>query len=1150
MKHTLPQLALAAALLWSVALPQVFAADANPGGSPASSPAVSKAPQKTTVKLAPEIAPLVRVPEDDPEVRVPQDVGWVDATKPPYNAKGDGVTDDTAAIQLALSEAKKSPKASRGGNGTVYLPPGTYLIKKTLGWYSVDGKPKPYLALAGAGREKTVIRLADGAEGFGDAAQPKPVLVTNNSPKPSDAPWTPTANGNEAFANFITDLSLDTGKGNPGAVGIDFMGHNLDGIERVTIRSSDTAQPPVAGLVLSRDTGPSYITRVIIDGFKVGISAACHGYYPVTLEHIVLRNQTEVAIRLDNKNFFIRGLRSENKVPAVQAKGASSLLVLADSELVAPTSSANQTPESSMVPAVDVEGAIHLTNVKSQGYARLLRHAGADVSGNSQELFIRPEPKTAVKSSSGVTSHATPSEAVTSANDQRPAFRLPIRETPASANPPLEQWQSVRASGAVGDGNADDTDAIQSALDAGKPVVYFPWGTYRISRPLRVPPSVLRVEGFNSVLTVEGATPEQASAFKASGMLGVFAGSDPLAVERLQFTRENPVPKTVKGVDHRAPRDFIVRNLANFSYVGRLGAGDLYADGFNADAGVSGALALAPNQNAWIRQLNIEARMNEPLQDNVINIGAKLWIFGLKHEMPSALIRTVAGGETELLGGWIDPVISPGPNLTAFLVCDARLAISLVSHSHNGPFNNIVEDSTGGERRVLRAADLLPRPDRGPGEVFAVGLSIGGVGGTGEANSQKVNTALVSVKALSPVSEFSGAPARLQVTRLGTDNSQPLTITLRTRLPAAKAHQADASSVPKTVVIPAHESTVEVAFSLGNADSATQAEKPVAVAIGIAPANGYRLGYPSEVTLTKVPPTVPLQLTSAKPRLVLQANRAQFEIEPGTGELLVDRLLDGSGGGHEAQSYVPLAPRLMDLADGSSGVRSDGAGSLAILAAEEVGGLRGRDANGKRLSLGARTWAASFTLGEDVQSRQIIYRQGHHRSGVNIYVADGVLHGYMFGVSEAFIDAYREEYLKAFTKNDPTAAWRLDARTTAQPGATYRVVLRYDPEAGSADAQLNGQLWESTKAATMERHSAGYDSNLLGQYIYGLKFAFADARSGERDGQKRWVYAMGYPFGGALRSLLVTEGAVADAELSLVDRWLNRPSIQDVDVKK
>ena len=240
----------------------------------------------------------------------------------------------------------------------------------------------------------------------------------------------------------------------------------------------------------------------------------------------------------------------------------------------------------------------------------------------------------------------------------------------------------------------------------------------------------------------------------------------------------------------------------------------------------------------------------------------------------------------------------------------------------------------------------------------------------------------------------------------------------------------------------------------------------------------------------------------------------------------------------------------MDLADGSSGVRSDGAGSLAILAAEEVGGLRGRDANGKRLSLGARTWAASFTLGEDVQSRQIIYRQGHHRSGVNIYVADGVLHGYMFGVSEAFIDAYREEYLKAFTKNDPTAAWRLDARTTAQPGATYRVVLRYDPEAGSADAQLNGQLWESTKAATMERHSAGYDSNLLGQYIYGLKFAFADARSGERDGQKRWVYAMGYPFGGALRSLLVTEGAVADAELSLVDRWLNRPSIQDVDVKK
>lgn len=42
----------------------------------------------------------------------------------PYNAKGDGVTDDTAAIQAAA--------AASGVGGTIYLPPGAYLISATI----------------------------------------------------------------------------------------------------------------------------------------------------------------------------------------------------------------------------------------------------------------------------------------------------------------------------------------------------------------------------------------------------------------------------------------------------------------------------------------------------------------------------------------------------------------------------------------------------------------------------------------------------------------------------------------------------------------------------------------------------------------------------------------------------------------------------------------------------------------------------------------------------------------------------------------------------------------------------------------------------------------------------------------------------------
>jgi hypothetical protein len=44
----------------------------------------------------------------------------------PYRAHGDGATDDTAALQKALTDVGKA------GGGTVYLPPGTYVVKGHL----------------------------------------------------------------------------------------------------------------------------------------------------------------------------------------------------------------------------------------------------------------------------------------------------------------------------------------------------------------------------------------------------------------------------------------------------------------------------------------------------------------------------------------------------------------------------------------------------------------------------------------------------------------------------------------------------------------------------------------------------------------------------------------------------------------------------------------------------------------------------------------------------------------------------------------------------------------------------------------------------------------------------------------------------------
>lgn len=45
----------------------------------------------------------------------------------------------------------------------------------------------------------------------------------------------------------------------------------------------------------------------------------------------------------------------------------------------------------------------------------------------------------------------------------------------------IKDVRNVKEFGAIGDGNADDTAAIDAAAETGK-VVYFPPGTYRVTR--------------------------------------------------------------------------------------------------------------------------------------------------------------------------------------------------------------------------------------------------------------------------------------------------------------------------------------------------------------------------------------------------------------------------------------------------------------------------------------------------------------------------------------------------------------------------------------------------------------------------------------------------------------------------------------------
>jgi hypothetical protein len=192
--------------------------------------------------------------------------------KTQFGAKGDGATDDTAAIQAAISGAL----GAGNPHSNLYFPSGTYVVTKPLEWKLPDGTWSTGASLIGQNRDRTILRLKDGAPGFGDPAAPKSIIVTASQNAGTDG------GGNQAFNNFISDLTIDAGL-NAGANGVDFLANNRGAIRNVVITA-----PPGAGnvgILMTRNfPGPAMIEDVAIRGFARGVLTAAR-QYGITFEN-------------------------------------------------------------------------------------------------------------------------------------------------------------------------------------------------------------------------------------------------------------------------------------------------------------------------------------------------------------------------------------------------------------------------------------------------------------------------------------------------------------------------------------------------------------------------------------------------------------------------------------------------------------------------------------------------------------------------------------------------------------------------------------------------------------------------------------------------------------------------------------------------
>ncbi len=606
-------------------------------------------------------------------VSFPPDSGIVNVRD--FGAKGDGRTDDTAALQTAIDAVGPDTGAFFWRVKLVYLPDGIYRISRTLQRHYAGGKFGSGMILIGESTAGTIIRLADHAAGFDDPNAPRGVVMTtakllDGTPTSGGKDYAHKGEGNDAYENFVEHLTIDAGHDNPGAIGIDYLANNIGAIRDVRVNAPDRSG--AVGISMRRKwPGPALLRGVTVHGFATGIAVA-NTEYGVTLDHVRLEGQSRIGLDNDSNEVAAAHLTIGSAPTAIANTSAKGLIVLDNSTL---RRAAEETDPPGSPPWQN-RGVIVAHGLTLDGYPP---PAGIDHAQRLRGILSQDQWRT-----------------LPTTND------VPLADAPTVPDDPTSDWANVlhfaSPGAAPGVAQSDITDALRRAFASGAATIYLPFGRYLIHAAIEVPPTVRRIVGMNASLTVP---PERDANFdRASGMFRITQPGPPLIIERLAFDMTNLGDQL--AVEVAAPRDVVLRDIvtAGTSLLNRQLAGGRV---FIEDV-CCGALKIAGPMPVIARQLDTEGGGTR-----IVNDGGNLTILGLKTEGDCTVVDNRDGARTTILGGLLYIVGAADPAIPAFRAAGPGLSAAFVEESLRP--DSHYTTYLAGDGPVVPAAGFLPRGD-------------------------------------------------------------------------------------------------------------------------------------------------------------------------------------------------------------------------------------------------------------------------------------------------------------------------------------------------------------------------------------------------------------------------------------------------------
>lgn len=398
-----------------------------------------------------------------------------------FPVHGDGVTDDSAAIQAAID------RAAEHGEGIVFVPSGRYRVTRTIYVW-------PSVRVIGYGNTRPVFVLAEDTPGYQQGLGymflftggkplrlPRINFATGRPSEPIVGTVPPDASIPDAnpgtFYSAMSNADFEIGKGNPAAVAIRFhtaqhsylahmdfwIGSGLAALKDIGNEAEDLHFHGGQYGIVTEKPSPGWQFTLLDSTFEGQSKAAIQEHEAgLTLIHDTFRNvphAVEVDPNYSEQMWVVRSLFEDISGPAIVF--------------------GNENNAQTEINLEDIACRRVKTFVQ-------MRESGKTMSGPSESYVVK-------RFSHGLT--------MTDAKDWgsiETVFDAHAGEPPSQSKnaivslPASDTWVNLKSLGVAGDGVTDDTAAIQKAINEHT-VLYIPMGRYLVTNTIRLRPDTVLI---------------------------------------------------------------------------------------------------------------------------------------------------------------------------------------------------------------------------------------------------------------------------------------------------------------------------------------------------------------------------------------------------------------------------------------------------------------------------------------------------------------------------------------------------------------------------------------------------------------------------------------------------------------------------------